>query len=668
MKKVILITLFIVALFQLKAQDPKGQTIISTIAPTDSLDDYYTHDDYFGKTATKIVKTLTQRDNLPTSRRQLGMKVYVQEFSTWFRLEDCIDNNCWIIDRIDTLWNGTHSTGRITVQPSTDGSTFLYDAYNYQGYQRFGVTKNGLLLAGRRMPLAVNVDALAWIGDRNELLATDGIVIGKDNIVNGDTAAAFGYNLESNKYNALIIGRGANRSNRVKSRWMRSVNIGAFQTIPQIELTQDTIRLNSSVLWWNGSPVGGGDGSVDSSKLVTRYNLYTGLVGDARFQNNYGSDHSFMNAVFGGIYLGANDGGSNSHRIDITSSGITFINGVFPNFTQVFFNNSGLTYLYNYHYRNRYNPRWIPDKNYVDSLVTANASGAETDPIFNASAAKNITSGEISTWNNLISFPGFGTSNSTAATGDHLHTGLYQPLSGAYNTSNLNLTSVNFAANILTLAGTGGAANIKGHQSFGHIVIDGYSSTHSVWLQEYNAGDVYMAYAGGKVGIGLHGANYKLDVSGDINIRGSGSFRINGTPIVSFPGFGSTNATAAYGDHNHNGVYQPAGSYALSSHNHSGVYQPVSSTDGGSVSGSSSGNFIWNMESHPTMNHKRIMIYCSSLSGTASLTFPFSFQDTPAVLSIASGGASPSVITSLSSTSLTITGSNTSGYLILEGF
>jgi len=33
----------------------------------------------------------------------------------------------------------------------------------------------------------------------------------------------------------------------------------------------------------------------------------------------------------------------------------------------------------------------------------------------------------------------------------------------------------------------------------------------------------------------------------------------------------------AAANHNHNGIYQPAGSYAAANHNHSGVYQPVGS-------------------------------------------------------------------------------------------
>ena len=36
-------------------------------------------------------------------------------------------------------------------------------------------------------------------------------------------------------------------------------------------------------------------------------------------------------------------------------------------------------------------------------------------------------------------------------------------------------------------------------------------------------------------------------------------------------------ASYAAANHNHNGVYQPAGSYAAANHNHSGVYQPVGS-------------------------------------------------------------------------------------------
>lgn len=45
-----------------------------------------------------------------------------------------------------------------------------------------------------------------------------------------------------------------------------------------------------------------------------------------------------------------------------------------------------------------------------------------------------------------------------------------------------------------------------------------------------------------------------------------GNFTLDGVinGIVSFPGFGTTGTTAATGNHNHTGVYQPAGSYLTS--------------------------------------------------------------------------------------------------------
>lgn len=46
---------------------------------------------------------------------------------------------------------------------------------------------------------------------------------------------------------------------------------------------------------------------------------------------------------------------------------------------------------------------------------------AETDPVFSSSAAAGITATDISNWDALVSFPGFGTTNTTAAYGDHTH-------------------------------------------------------------------------------------------------------------------------------------------------------------------------------------------------------------------------------------------------------
>lgn len=201
-----------------------------------------------------------------------------------------------------------------------------------------------------------------------------------------------------------------------------------------------------------------------------------------------------------------------------------------------------------------------------DPVTLGTANGLYlSGQVLSLSTASSIGSGALSstdwnTFNNKVSFPGFGTSNSTAARGDHLHTGVYQPagsyqsqlsgtgfvkasgttisydntsyqpLSGAWNTTNLNLASVDFSARTLTLGRNGTTANIKGDVSNGNIIMDAYS-TQGVFLQNYVSGNVYLTNGGGKVAIGKTGPNYKVDVYGDVNIDPGYSFRIGGVPI-----------------------------------------------------------------------------------------------------------------------------------------
>ena len=50
------------------------------------------------------------------------------------------------------------------------------------------------------------------------------------------------------------------------------------------------------------------------------------------------------------------------------------------------------------------------------------------------------------------------------------------------------------------------------------------------------------------------------------------------------------------------------------------------------------------------------MVYCNALTGTASYTFPTAFTNVPVVL------------TTLSATAMTVTGSSTTGPIIVEGY
>jgi len=63
--------------------------------------------------------------------------------------------------------------------------------------------------------------------------------------------------------------------------------------------------------------------------------------------------------------------------------------------------------------------------------------------------------------------------------------------------------------------------------------------------------------------------------------------------------------------------------------------------------------------------YKSVIIYCNSLVGTASFTFGNAFANTPAI--VTTNGLAASVVTSLSTGSVTITGATTTGYIELIG-
>lgn len=433
MKKYLVI-LFLLLSVLARAQQIEGTQITSPVVPNDIRDDYPTHIDSLGFGGYRVVTDITQRNGIKPSRRVKGMLVYVQSDSTMYQLGD---GDAWsavplTLADIDTIPNTLNIKGALNVvgNPPDYYPEVMFSVQDSEGNQRMMLTQNGVLLAGRLHTGPIDSDGLYMIGSANYLGGMNSSAAGYNVYNNSDSTQAFGTFLHTgDKNNSLLIGTGKSESQPLVLDRDNSVQIGANTTSPNLVLTEDTNRLYGLTLF-NDSTLPeiiaehGGGGGISSGEFssdieIISYNDATyRIVSDVPIYDNervleVNDTSVFMGAISQSkgsdvpassyINIHAHSPGTFSSQ-EGDDKGILFYDfraadkGSGPEevTTQAVFNWQGFKYT-NFD-ENDWTDSSLVTKKYVDDNA---GGGTETDPVYTASQAANITATDITNLGNL---------------------------------------------------------------------------------------------------------------------------------------------------------------------------------------------------------------------------------------------------------------------------
>lgn len=180
------------------------------------------------------------------------------------------------------------------------------------------------------------------------------------------------------------------------------------------------------------------------------------------------------------------------------------------------------------------------------TIGTANGLSLSTQALSLAAASSTLTgaltSTDWNTFNNKVSFPGFGTTGTTAAYGNHSHTG-YVPYTGA-------IANVNLGTNSLTAFSEYDTA-LKGTSTYNHGV-SGYSNSE------------YGVYGESITSFGVKGIGYYAGVFGEGDGAGVRGGSANGIGVEGFSTFGTgVKGSASEAGHGVEGLSAGFGFYGI---------------------------------------------------------------------------------------------------------
>lgn len=127
-----------------------GTNIPGSIAPFDTSDDYGTHNEAFGIGGWRSVDNIVDRDAITSSRRVVGMPVYVRSEDTTYQLVGGITNSNWQIYNTSQGSQGSLSSlTDVVITNLLPGQTLITDGVNwYNGIAGESITGSSANYSG----------------------------------------------------------------------------------------------------------------------------------------------------------------------------------------------------------------------------------------------------------------------------------------------------------------------------------------------------------------------------------------------------------------------------------------------------------------------------------------------------------------------------------------